>query len=369
MLDRLLALRDRWLASSRFQRWAAMLPFTRPIARRQARALFDLCAGFVYSQVLLACVRLRLFDVLAGSPCAPAVVAERTGLSPGAAERLLRAAAALGLVAPRRGGRFGLGVLGAALRGNPALGPLIEHHALLYADLQDPVALLRGERPAGALAGFWPYAGTDRPAALPSDGVVPYSALMAASQSFIAAEILDAYPMRQHRCLLDVGGGAGVFLAAAAERWPKLRLMLADLPAVAALAQARFDELGLRDRAVAHALDFLVDPLPNGADLVSIVRVLHDHDDAAVLAILQAAHRALPIGGTLLVAEPLAGTPGAEPVGDAYFGFYLLAMGSGRARTVAEIGSLLMAAGFDRGRSLPTRLPLLTQVIAARRQA
>ena len=39
---------------------------------------------------------------------------------------------------------------------------------------------------------------------------------------------------------------------------------------------------------------------------------------------------ALPPGGTLLLAEPMAGTPGAEPVGDAYFGFYLLAMGSGR---------------------------------------
>ena len=40
-------------------------PLTRPIARRRARELFDLCAGFVYSQVLLACVRLRLFEILA----------------------------------------------------------------------------------------------------------------------------------------------------------------------------------------------------------------------------------------------------------------------------------------------------------------
>ncbi len=36
----------------------------RPIARAARQALFDLCAGFVYSQVLLACVRLRLFERL-----------------------------------------------------------------------------------------------------------------------------------------------------------------------------------------------------------------------------------------------------------------------------------------------------------------
>jgi demethylspheroidene O-methyltransferase len=76
--------------------------------------------------------------------------------------------------------------------------------------------------------------------------------------------------------------------------------------------------------------------------------------------------RALPQHGVLLLAEPMAGTPGAEPVGDAYFGFYLLAMGRGRPRTVGELGSLLRAAGFDRIRSLSTRMPLLTGLMVAR---
>ncbi len=47
------------------------------------------------------------------------------------------------------------------------------------------------------------------------------------------------------------------------------------------------------------------------------------------------AHDALPPGGTLLIAEPMAGTPGAEAMGDAYFGLYLWAMGSGRPRSAA----------------------------------
>jgi hypothetical protein len=47
----------------------------------------------------------------------------------------------------------------------------------------------------------------------------------------------------------------------------------------------------------------------------------------------------------LLLAEPMAGTRGAEPVGEAYFGFYLLAMGRGRPRTMAENLAMLRAAG------------------------
>ena len=60
--------RDSLLSSRRFQRFAAAFPLTRPIARRRAAALFDLCAGFAYSQVLQACVQLRLFDALLDGP-------------------------------------------------------------------------------------------------------------------------------------------------------------------------------------------------------------------------------------------------------------------------------------------------------------
>ena len=43
----------------------------------------------------------------------------------------------------------------------------------------------------------------------------------------------------------------------------------------------------------------------------------------------------------------MLGTPGAETVGDAYFGFYLLAMGRGRARTPEQLKQMLTEAGFS----------------------
>jgi len=359
-------LRDRLLGSPGFRRWATAFPLTRPVARRRARALFDLCAGFVYAQVLYACVRLHLFDMLAEGPHSAAALATRLSLSEEATDRLLAAAISLKLVA-RRGERFGLGPLGAAMVGNPGIGAMVAHHAVLYADLQDPVALLRGGRADTGLGRYWPYAGADHPGGLADEQVAAYTALMAASQPLIADEVLHAYRFGKHRCLLDVGGGDGSFVAAAAARTPGLQAVVFDLPAVAERARARFEAAGTADRAVAVGGNFLTDALPDGADIASLVRVIHDHDDAAAGAILRAVHRALPPGGTLLLAEPMAGTPGAEPVGDAYFGFYLLAMGSGRPRGVAEFQRLLAASGFGRIRLLRTRMPLLTRLILARK--
>src|ERR1700731_1852201 len=216
--DRCRSYRDQLIASPRVQRWVLANPLTRPIARRRARAMLDLCAGFVYSQVLFACVRLRLFDILFEQPLTTAALAERLSLSPEVTCRLLDAAVSLGLAERRGRSLYGLGQLGAALVGNRAALSLIDHQPLLYADLQDPVALLRGSSKGTGLARYWPYSAAAHPTELTAEEVAPYSALMAASQPLIAQEVLDSYPIHRHQCLLDVGGGEGVFLAAAATR-------------------------------------------------------------------------------------------------------------------------------------------------------
>ncbi len=358
--------RDRWLSSPRFQRAAVRFPPTRPIASRRARELFDLSAGFVYSQVLLACVRLRVFERLLEQPRDAEALAPVLGLPVDGTSRLLEAAVALRLVERRRGGTYGLGVLGAAILGNPGAIAMIAHHHLLYEDLADPVALLRGPPPDGTrLSRFWAYARTEFPATVDAAGVADYSALMAASQTLIADDILDAYPVARHGRLLDVGGGDGVFLARALTRNKKLSGILFDLPAVAERARERLDAAGLGGRATVESGDFDVTPLPEGADIISLVRVLHDHDDAMVERLLKTIRRTLPDDGVLLVAEPMADTRGAEPMGGAYFGFYLMAMGSGRPRSRSELMRFLTSSGFARVRPARTRRPLLTQILVA----
>jgi len=361
------SLRDRLLADYRFQRWAAAFPLTRPIAQRRARALFDICAGFVYSQVLFACVRTGVFEMLWQAPASAETLAPRLSMSKEATHCLLAAAASLRLIERRGPQLWGIGPLGAAMMGNPGIAAMVEHHALLYADLQDPVALLRGEVHPTATSRFWPYAGDGVPRDADAVEIDAYSSLMAVSQAMLAEIVIDAYPLGGHRCLLDVGGGDGHFLATAAARAPNLGLMLFDLPGVAARATRRLAALGLAGRAVVAAGDFRRDPLPSGADVVSLVRVLHDHDDEPAMALLRAIHAALPAEGCVLVAEPMSDERRPDPVGDAYFGFYLLAMGSGRPRQPREIVGMLEAAGFTDVVERPVCQPLLTHLLVGKK--
>ncbi|PPD15711.1 MAG: methyltransferase [Methylobacterium sp.] len=367
LADRLYAWRDRVAGSPRFQRFAARFPLTRPVATRQASAVFDLCAGFVYAQVLRAAVDLNLLERLREKPYTPADLAPELALTEAATTRLLKATTSLGLTASRAGGRYGLGMKGAALLGNPGALRMIEHHHLLYADLADPVRLLRGEAGRTALQDYWGYAVGERPES--NLRVEEYSRLMAASLSLVVEDVLAAYPFASHRMMLDIGGGTGGFIRAVADAVPQLAFQLFDLPPVCALAGPRFAEAGIASRVTCIPGNARRGPMPGGADLATLIRVLHDHDDADAQAILAGAFAALPPGGTLLIAEPMSGQKGAEAMADAYFGFYLLAMGSGRTRTPDEIRAMLATAGFVAIRPLPMPRPLLASGMVARRPA
>jgi demethylspheroidene O-methyltransferase len=242
---------------------------------------------------------------------------------------------------------------------------MVRHHAHFYADLRDPVALLRGEVDNSQLSAYWAYAKSEAPSSLEANQIGDYSSLMASSQAMISRDVVDAYPLSKHRRLLDVGGGKGAFISAVGQAVPKLELSMFDLPAVAALAKAALATGSVRSRVDVFGGDFFRDPLPRGADVMSLVRILHDHDDEDAMVLLRNIHAALPAGGTLLIAEPLAATAGGEVMGDAYFGMYLLAMGSGRPRTPAEVQNMLRAAGFKSSRLLRTARPMLVRVIAA----
>ncbi|NCP19134.1 MAG: methyltransferase [Erythrobacter sp.] len=357
---RLLGWRNRILGSKAFQRHAAANPLLRPIARRRAGDLFDLVAGFAYTQVLLAMVESGCLQRLAQGPADTAELAEAAKLSREAALRLMRAAAAIGIAQEAAPGLWMLGRHGAALHGNAGALAMIRHHSLLYADLADPLELLRQDRAKPtALSRYWSYVGQDDGAQVRD--TQGYSQLMADSQAAVSQEVIAAFPFSRHRALLDIGGGQGAFLRAVGDAHPKLRLGLFDLPDVVDRAP-----VGGVSPITGHKGSFFNDPVPQGYDLVSLVRILHDHDDELAMQLLRNIRASLTPGARLLVAEPMAATRGAEAMGDAYFGFYLWAMGSGRPRSPKEIRAMLHAAGFADTRRIATHQPLITSLIVAR---
>ena len=111
--------------------------------------------------------------------------------------------------------------------------------------------------------------------------------------------------------------------------------------------------------------NFFEDAIPTGYDIVSLVRILHDHDDEPAARLLANIRASLAPGSRLLIAEPMARVPGAEGMGEAFFGMYLWAMGSGRPRSQAEIAAMLKRAGFAQTRFVATPQPVNASIIVA----
>ncbi|MCU0789804.1 MAG: acetylserotonin O-methyltransferase [Nitratireductor sp.] len=350
--ERLRRWRNGLVGSAGFQEFANRFWPLRIIARRRARDLFSTVSGFIHSQILHACVESGLFELLKSGPRTDREIARHTGIPEAQLSRLLEPAMALKLVSRDRQGRWWLADAGAVVAGNPGIVAMIRHHAMLYRDLADPLKLLRDADSPTETQAYWSYVrGPDVDPATAAQ----YSALMTASQDMLIAEVLAAVSFGRDKTLLDIGGGEGAFLTAAGERHPQLNLWLFDLPSVPAPG----------GRISKFAGDFFETPLPAGADTITLLRVVCDHEDDQVVRLLRNVRQALAPGGRLVIGEPMAGAGGEASLAAAYFGFYFLAMRSGRCRTPQHIAGLLEKAGFSRSRFIATRAPLSAAVIEA----
>ena len=171
-----------------------------------------------------------------------------------------------------------------------------------------------------------------------------YSELMAASQTFVIEEILASYPFQDCKLVMDVGGGQGRFACELAKNYPHLQVTLFDLPDVCTVSSRIVARNGLSDRIQVVPGDFTQDALPTGAELVTLVRIAHDHSDDVVLALLKSIYASLP-----------------------YFHFYLLAMGSGRLRTPMELMQLMHLAGFTHIEQIPNPMPVHAKLVLGRK--
>ena len=354
---------SRLVASRGFQRWAARFPLTRGIVRREGEALFDLLAGFTHSQVLMALVQLDIPQRLMDGPQSVEALAHATAVPQERMQILMRASVALGLVKSKRRERYALSRRGAALVGVPGLTQMIAHHDVLYRDLADPAAFFRGKT-APELAGFWPYVfGGD----VPEAEAQTYSDLMANSQIIVAEDTLAAVSFKGITKLMDVGGGTGAFLTAVGQAHAGLDLTLFDLPPVVPGATARFAGAGLAKRTEIISGSFREGPLPQGADAISLIRVLYDHEDSTVADLLAKCFAALPSGGRLIISEPMRGEHAPSRAGDVYFALYTLAMGTGRARSRGDIADLCTQAGFEQITKPQARRPFVTSCLVAQK--
>ena len=144
----------------------------------------------------------------------------------------------------------------------------------------------------------------------------------------------------QVRAVADVGGGTGALLAALLRRHPHTQGILVDLPGTVARAGTLLESLGVADRVTTCGQSFF-DPLPPGADLYVLQKVLNDWPDEPTVAILRRCGEAARPDGRIAV---LGGV--AADVGPRSLGIDMLVAG-GKTNTLAEFTELARTAGLE----------------------
>jgi demethylspheroidene O-methyltransferase len=370
---------DRVLGSPVFYRFSVNSVFTRWFAKYRTQQVFDLMTGFVNFQVLLTCVRYGVLERVYENPCSYDQLIEHIQLPKDHLDRLIYSALSLGLIERRSKNRFGIGALGLPVVSYPGISAMVEHNAVLYADMLDTAKLLKSGN-ASQMNEYWLYAKTAQPqedsAYLAKDIKAPpdvdqdkqfakYSDLMSNSQNFVIDEITTAYDFSNHTKMLDIGCGKGRFISALAQKYPALEFVGMDLPEVIKLTRQNLTDTAFSNRVHLVPASFKVDALPHDIDLVTLVRVAHDHSDDVVAQLLEKIYLSLPHKGTLLLAEPMANAKGARH--DAYFHFYLLAMGEGRLRTPERLTQMMLEAGFNQVQILSNPMSMHAKVLIGRK--
>jgi hypothetical protein len=99
-----------------------------------------------------------------------------------------------------------------------------------------------------------------------------------------------------------VGGANGTLSAIAVQRYPELRAISFDLPAVVPVAQRHLKAMGVDDRVTVAPGDFFADDIPK-ADVITMGNILHDWNEDEKRMLIGKAHAALPEGGRFIAIE------------------------------------------------------------------
>lgn len=324
-------------------------------------ALLRLISGHTSAQIVHVAVQLGLADLLADGPRSVDVLAAAAGVDAPSLARLVRALAALGIVAEADDGWIELTPLGVPLRSD------------VPGSVRDTVLFLVGEWFWRAWGGLLDSVRTGEPAFdrvfgmtnfeywehSPEAGTI-HDAFFRSMSRTTNAPIVAAYDFSRFSTIVDVGGSTGSLLAAILNANAGMRGILFDLPHVVAGAVPVLTEAGVADRCAVVGGDFFTADLPDG-DAFILKYIIHDWDEARAVAILKRCRAAMRPGTVLLLIEQvlperLETSPAAQRAARLDLQMLVLTPG-GRERTEQQYRSLLAEAGIQLRRVTPTRSP------------
>ena len=302
--------------------------------------VMDLLHSIIKSRVIMAGVRLGIFEALSAGPRDAASLAAELRLEEGTLDLLLRTLVIADYLTATRG-RYRLSklaresMLAGGTRSLVGFAQWNYAHWDFVAHLEDLVRTGRGvdfhERLQDPEA--WGH----------------YQLAMLEAARFFASIVARHVPVRRGaRRLLDVGGSHGLVGASIARRHVPMTSTVLDLPQAVPHARALAVREGLDDLVEHRAGNVLTDDLGSGWDVVLLSSLLHHFDPAQIREVFRRLHRATEAGATIAIWDIERPTRDAAPTpGDGAALFFRLTSTAGTYHG-SEYGAWLAEAGFTR---------------------
>jgi len=218
--------------------------------------------------------------------------------------------------------------------------------------VRDFIKILRTGKPANW--GSYQHQKEWSEAMLTEEFATSFTAAMDCRGTYLGAAMATKVDATNHRRLLDIAGGSGIYACAMVARHPHLRATVFERPPVDAIARAMTQKRGYTERVGVTAGDMFQDPLPRGYDLHLYSNVLHDWDLDKVRPLLAASFAALDAGGVLIVHDAHLDRDKSGPLPVAKYSALLMSVTEGKCYSISEMETLLTEAGFAEIAYTPT---------------
>jgi hypothetical protein len=217
---------------------------------------------------------------------------------------------------------------------------------------QDIVAVLRSGRPAN-----WASLRNEKEwaKAMESEAFAQkFTAAMDSRGLFLGPALAKKLDLSQHRHLLDIAGGSGIYACALVAFHPHLRASVLEKSPVDLITRKSVAARGFGNQVDVIIGDMFADAFPTQCDVHLFSNVLHDWDEEKVMRLLQKSFAALPSDGTILIHDAHINGDKTGPLPVAEYSALLATITEGKCYSEKEMAEFLTDAGFVEFRYTPT---------------